>query len=125
MGAYRMTKKELLICDDNKRFCSGLKLILEEYYNVTTLNDGKQVFDVVSKSNIDLVLLDYDLRTINGTNIIRRIKNNLPNIKIIMVTGHEDADVKAMAFSLGVDDYIIKPFKTKELLEAIQIHLIS
>ena len=120
-----MTKKELLICDDNKRFCSGLKLILEEYYNVTTLNDGKQVFDVVSKSNIDLVLLDYDLRTINGTNIIRRIKNNLPNIKIIMVTGHEDADVKAMAFSLGVDDYIIKPFKTKELLEAIQLHLIS
>jgi len=120
-----MTKKELLICDDNKRFCSGLKLILEEYYNVTTVNDGKQVFDVVSKIKIDLILLDYDLRTINGTNIIKRIKNNFPSIKIIMVTGHEDADVMSMAFSLGADDYIIKPFKTKDLLEAIQIHLIS
>ena len=120
-----MTKKELLICDDNKRFCSGLKLILEEYYNVTTVNDGKQVFDVISKTNIDLVLLDYDLRTVNGANIIKRIKTNFPNIKIIMVTGHEDADVKSRAFSLGVDDYIIKPFKTRELLEAIQIHLIS
>lgn len=120
-----MTKKELLICDDNKRFCLGLKLILEEYYNVTIVSDGKQVFDVVSKINIDLVLLDYDLRTINGTNIIKRIKNSFPKIKIIMVTGHEDADVKSMAFGLGVDDYIIKPFKTKDLLEAIQIHLIS
>jgi DNA-binding response OmpR family regulator len=125
MGAFRMTKKELLICDDNKRFCLGLKLILEEYYNVTIVSDGKQVFDVVSKINIDLVLLDYDLRTINGTNIIKRIKNSFPKIKIIMVTGHEDADVKSMAFGLGVDDYIIKPFKTKDLLEAIQIHLIS
>ncbi len=115
-----MNRKNVLICDDNSRVRSGLKLILEDHFCLFFAEDEKEVFDFIFKENIDLILIDYCLKESNGTEIINRVKNKCPLIRIIMLTGYKDDDLKPKALVMGADDFIIKPFKSLDLIGAIQ-----
>jgi DNA-binding response OmpR family regulator len=115
-----MKKKNVLVCDDNAKMRSGLKMILEDHFNLSLLDDGNQILDVVQKDNIELVLLDNNLKTTTGLDLIKGIKLKYPLVRIIILTAYRDDDLRPKAMAIGADELFVKPFNSLELIGAIQ-----
>ena len=115
-------KKTILVVDDEKNIRDLLKYNLEnEGYNVIEANDGKEALEKV-KTNIDLVILDLMLPEIDGLNVCKRIRNDdkLGSLPIIMLTAKSEDIDRIIGLELGADDYITKPFNTRELIARVK-----
>lgn len=110
----------ILIVDDEKLLVKGLKRSLEqEGYNVLAAYDGAEAISTYHQATIDLVVLDIMLPVMNGLDVCRELRKHT-NIPIIMLTAKgEDVD-KIVGLELGADDYMTKPFNTRELVARIK-----
>ncbi|MDD3654408.1 MAG: response regulator transcription factor [Desulfotomaculaceae bacterium] len=112
--------ERILVVDDESLLVKGLRRSLEqEGYAVLTAGDGREALAILRREEVDLVLLDLMLPGINGLDVCREIrkKSDLP---VIMLTAKgEDID-KIVGLELGADDYLTKPFNTRELLARIR-----
>lgn len=111
---------KILIIDDEKLLVKGLKRSLEqEGFQVTAAYDGEEGLNVFETNSFDLLILDLMLPKIDGTSICRIIRQK-SEIPIIMLTA-KDSDIdKILGLELGADDYITKPFNTRELIARIR-----
>lgn len=118
-----MAKKRILIIEDDRDINELIRYNLErEGFDVISLYDGSQAFDVVATRKPDLVLLDLMLPEIDGLEICRQIKEDPQTKKtpIIMITAKgTEADI-VIGLSLGADDYLPKPFSPTVLLARIK-----
>jgi len=113
-------KKRILICDDEEGIRESLKLILENDYDLIFSCSGKECLEKLERHrDIKLVLLDIKMPKQNGLEVTREIKRVRPEIKIIIVTGYASPEIAQEAMSAGADDYIPKPFASKEILKKI------
>ncbi len=115
-----MSKIKILIVDDDKNICELLRLYLEkEGYETRTANDGQEAIDIYSQTHIDLVLMDVMMPNVDGWEASRRIraKGETP---IIVLTAKGETFDKVLGLELGADDYIVKPFDTKEVVARIK-----
>jgi DNA-binding NtrC family response regulator len=120
----RMANPKILICDDEEGIRESLKLVLGDFYNLVTVDSGDMALEVLSKSKeIKLVLLDIKMPKINGLDILQEIKKKYPHLKIIMVTGYKSVETAAEAARLGASGYIVKPFKSLEILDTVKKNL--
>jgi len=87
-------------------------------YEVAVTKDGLEALTLIGQENFDIALLDIMLEDIDGLTLCERIRQ-FSQIPIIMVTAKDDPDNIVNALNIGADDYIIKPFNTKELLARI------
>ncbi len=111
---------KILVVDDDKNICELLRLYLEkEGYNVIISNDGEEALVKFNALKPDLVLLDVMLPSLDGWQVCREIrkKNNTP---IIMLTAKGETFDKVLGLELGADDYVVKPFDTKEIVARIK-----
>lgn len=110
----------ILIVDDEKLLVKGLKRSLEqEGYKVLAAHDGEEALDMYNKHTFDLVVLDIMLPHISGLEVCREIRKD-SDIPIVMLTAKgEDVD-KIVGLELGADDYLTKPFNTRELIARIK-----
>ncbi|MEG6616537.1 response regulator transcription factor [Peptococcaceae bacterium 1198_IL3148] len=110
----------ILIVDDEKLLVKGLKRSLEqEGYQVLVAYDGAEAMSIYHKETIDLVVLDIMLPQMSGLDVCRELRKHT-DIPIIMLTAKgEDVD-KIVGLELGADDYMTKPFNTRELLARIK-----
>ena len=106
---------KILVVDDEKLLVKGLKFNLEnEGYEVQTAYDGAAAVELVRRENFDLVLLDWMMPVMSGSDACMKIRE-FSNVPVIMLTARsEDAD-KLMGFACGADDYITKPFNILEV----------
>lgn len=113
-----MTK--ILLVDDEKLFVKGLSAILEhEGFQVTKAFDGEKAWELIQKVSFALILLDLMLPKIDGLTLCREIRKK-SDVPIIMLTAKgEDID-KIIGLELGADDYLAKPFNSRELLARIR-----
>lgn len=111
----------ILVVDDDSNICELLKLYLEkENYETTIANDGKMAVEIFDKDKrYDLVLLDVMMPGLDGWQVCREMRKQ-SNVPIIMLTAKEEIFDKVLGLELGADDYIVKPFNTKELLARIK-----
>jgi len=110
----------ILIVDDERLLVKGLKRSLEENgYMVATAFDGEEALSVLQQREIDLVVLDIMLPKIDGFEVCRRIRKRW-NTPVIMLTARGDDIDKIVGLELGADDYLAKPFNTRELLARIK-----
>lgn len=111
----------ILVVDDDPNICELLKLYLEkENYETTIANDGQTAVEIFDNDKYyDLVLLDVMMPGLDGWQVCREIRKQ-SNIPIIMLTAKEEIFDKVLGLELGADDYIVKPFNTKELLARIK-----
>jgi len=111
---------KILIVDDEPLFVKGLKHSLEhEGYTVECAYDGEEGLKQLNKGGIDLVILDVMLPKKDGFSVCREIRS-YSNVPIIMLTAKgEDID-KIIGIEIGADDYLTKPFNTRELLARIK-----
>jgi DNA-binding response OmpR family regulator len=86
---------------------------------VTAVADGRAMDDVLAAEVVDLIVLDLKLRTEDGMNLARRLRDE-STIPIIMLTGRRDEADRVMGLELGADDYVTKPFSPRELLARIR-----
>ena len=115
-----MNKERILIVDDDKNICELLRLYLEkEGYETAMAHDGENALNVFDEGAFDLVLLDVMMPRVDGWEACRRIraKGNTP---IIMLTAKGETFDKVLGLELGADDYVVKPFDTKEVVARIK-----
>ena len=106
---------KILVVDDEKLLVKGLKFNLEnEGYQVQTAYDGAAAVELVRRESFDLVLLDWMMPVMSGSDACMKIRE-FSDVPVIMLTARsEDAD-KLMGFACGADDYITKPFNILEV----------
>ncbi len=115
-----MDNKKILIVDDDENICELLRLYLEkDGFNTLIAHDGQQAVSAASIYNPDLILLDIMLPLLDGWQVCREIRKN-SNVPIIMLTAKGETFDKVLGLELGADDYITKPFETKEVIARIK-----
>ena len=86
---------------------------------VTALENGKAIADVMARATIDLIILDLKLPGEDGMQLARKLRAE-SDVPIIMLTGRKDEADRVMGLELGADDYLTKPFSPRELLARIR-----
>lgn len=119
-GLMNMSLGKVLVVDDDKNICDLLRLYLEkESYGVILSHDGEEALVKFNALKPDIVLLDIMLPTLDGWQVCREIRKK-SNIPIIMITAKSETFDKVLGLELGADDYIVKPFDTKEVVARIK-----
>ena len=115
-----MENTKILVVDDDINICELLRLYLEkEGYSVTIANDGISAVEMFGSSNPDIILLDIMLPGQDGWQVCREIRKT-SNVPIIMLTAKGETFDKVLGLELGADDYVTKPFETKEVVARIK-----
>jgi two-component system response regulator RegX3 len=111
---------KILIVDDEKSFSEALEFLLgKEGFEVTVAEDGQQALDTFKKDGADLSLLDLMIPVVSGIEVCRAIRAS-SQVPIIMLTA-KDAEIdKVVGLELGADDYVTKPYSSRELIARIK-----
>ncbi len=113
-------KYKILIVDDDINICELLRLYLEkEQFETIVANDGEQAVEYAQKHNPDLILLDIMLPKLDGWQVCRQIRKTMET-PIIMLTAKGETFDKILGLELGADDYVTKPFDTKEVIARVK-----
>lgn len=113
-------QNKVLMIDDDVNICKVVKLNLEkEGYTALVANDGQTGLDIAAQEDPDLILLDIMMPGMDGMEVLRRIHKDKPT-PVIMLTAKDDTFDKVLGLELGADDYITKPFDSKELMARIK-----
>jgi two-component system, NtrC family, response regulator AtoC len=116
--------RKILICDDEEGVRESLKLILGDVYDLIITENVDQCLECLKGGqNIGLVLLDIKMPRVNGLETLKVIKDTYPSVKVIMVTGYKSVETATEASKLGASSYIIKPFRSEEILEKVKRNL--
>ncbi|MGG0940420.1 response regulator YycF [Brevibacillus centrosporus] len=114
---------KLLVVDDEKPIADILKFTFEkEGYQVVCAYDGDEALVVVQNERPDLILLDVMLPGRDGMDVCRAVRQS-HDVPIIMLTAKDSELDKVLGLELGADDYVTKPFSTRELVARVKAHL--
>jgi len=115
---------KILICDDEEGIRESLKLILGDFYDLILTEDGNQCLEVLGNSDdIGLVLMDIKMPQVNGLETLKAIQEKHPDVKVIIITGYKSVETATEAVKLGASGYIVKPFKSEEILAVAKNNL--
>ncbi len=111
--------KKILLVEDNDSIVKGLKYTLQqEGFNVDVSKYANEAKAVINRNNFDLVILDIALPDGSGYDICKLIKST-KKIPVIFLTAKDEENDIVQGFDLGADDYVVKPFKIRELISRI------
>ena len=107
--------RSVLIVDDEVGVRESLKMVLKKDYDVFLAKDAEEAFLQIKEHSPDVILLDIILPDLDGLKVLERIKQNDPNIIVIVITGSMTVKTSLEAKELGAYGYVIKPFDIDEL----------
>lgn len=111
----------ILLVDDEKDFVKALKTILEqERYSVEAAYDGEEALCCLSQTNFDCVILDVMMPKLDGFSLLKQIRSSGNRTPVIFLSARADLDDRVKGLELGGDDYLPKPFSSKELLARLR-----
>lgn len=111
----------ILMVEDDAQITELLEVYLSRYgLELFSVSLPSVALDKLSIEHFDLVLLDLGLPEMDGLELCRRIKADYPNLPVIISTARADVSDKVVAFDVGADDYIAKPYEPRELVARIQ-----
>ncbi|MBR4875882.1 MAG: response regulator transcription factor [Clostridia bacterium] len=113
-------QKTILIIEDDSNIRELLRLYLsQEGYKIETAQDGLEGLRAFRAHEPDLILLDLMMPVMDGTQVIKEVRA-VSKVPVIMLTAKSDTFDKVIGLDLGADDYITKPFETRELIARIR-----
>ena len=113
--------KKILIIEDEYNIARFLQLELEhEGYEVGISHDGREGLDKVCSDYFDLLILDVMLPSLNGVEVLRRLRQK-SDMPVVMLTAKDEMNDKILGLDIGADDYMTKPFAIEELLARIRV----
>jgi len=111
----------IVVIDDEPNMCVALRKLLGlEGYEVETFTEPEQAIEHIRRFHPDIVLVDLMMPTLNGMEVLKRVRTHDPSIVVIMITAHGTIDNAIEAVKEGAYHYITKPFNTPELLLTIR-----
>lgn len=112
---------KILLAEDEKRMAQALKALLkEENYDVDHFEDGLSALDAIESGVYDVIVLDVMMPGMNGFQVAKNARSKGIKTPILMLTAKGEVDDKVMGLDSGADDYLTKPFMSKELLARIR-----
>ncbi len=115
-----MASEKILIVDDDTNICELLRLYIEkEGFTAFLAHDGEAALKMFDSVNPDLILLDIMLPGLDGWQVCREIRKK-SDCPIIMLTAKGEVFDRVLGLDLGADDYVVKPFETKEVVARIK-----
>lgn len=113
--------KKLLVVDDEIEICEFLKSFFEDReFQVAVAHSGGKAVEAAALFKPDLVLLDIQMPGMDGLQALKKLKDNHPRLKVIMVTAVETQEKIEEAMRLGADNYITKPLSLEYLEKDVQ-----
>ncbi|MBM7854611.1 two-component system response regulator ResD [Desulfohalotomaculum tongense] len=110
----------VMIADDDPRIRSVVRLYLEaEDFKVIEVENGKATIEQLSKTKVDLIILDLMMPVIDGWTTCKYIRKNT-EVPVIMLTAKGEENDRILGLELGADDYIVKPFSPRELVARVK-----
>jgi two-component system NtrC family response regulator len=107
----------ILIVDDEKNYPRILGAVLEEEgFEIQTANSGKKALEILEASDVDLVLTDMKMPSMDGIELLEKIKTRDPELPVIMMTAYGTVDKAVEAMQKGAYSYILKPFDNERLI---------
>jgi two-component system response regulator HydG len=114
------TKGRVLVVDDDQRMCELLAAGLgRKGFAVTTQQSAEDAFDLVGRSEFDVVVTDLNMRGLNGIQFCERVVASFPDIPVVVITAFGSLETAVAAIRVGAYDFITKPFEIDELLFAL------
>src|SRR5206468_11709171 len=118
------SKTRILICDDHTLFVEGIKAMLRNEPSLEIIGearDGRQAVSLVKDLKPDLLLMDVSMPDMNGFDATQRVHELDPNIKVLILTMHDEEQLVARCLEAGAAGYIIKDAPASQLLYAIEM----
>lgn len=114
-------KTRILAVDDNAISLKAIDQALRDEYEVITVNSGERAIRYLLCERPDLILLDIQMAHKDGIETLKEIRSmkNGADIPVIMLTSKNDKETIIQSSRLGIDDYVLKPFDSKQLSERI------
>jgi len=117
-GGFKM---RLLLAEDEKDLSDGLVAILtKNKYSVDAVYNGADAIDYLEADNYDGAILDIMMPKVDGIEVLKRVRAKGNEIPILMLTAKSEIDDRVLGLDCGADDYLTKPFASKELLARIR-----
>ena len=114
-------KIKILIIDDEEVVCSSCERFLEEEgYDVQTVYNGRDGIKLIDENKYDIVITDLKMPGMSGMQILEYVKDNHPDVRVIMITGYSTSANEEESVSRGASDYLPKPFAPSELLAVVK-----
>ncbi len=113
----------LLIVEDEPLVRRGIRSLVDfEKLSITCVDEaqnGQEAWQLFEEKHYDIILTDINMPLMNGIQLARLIKEKLPQTHIVFLTGYDDFDYALSALKLGADDYLLKPFSKKDVLQIL------
>ena len=123
MTVFQMKKnksKKILVIDDEPSMHEViLKQLKNENFEITTSCDHKEALKLINMKDFDVVLCDIFMNNLSGIEVLKKVKFNRPDVKIILMTGYYDTDLEVEAKKYGSTDFLTKPIKKTDLINAL------
>ena len=118
-------KPRVLVVDDNPDMRDHIESILSRQYNVVTAANGAEALQLVEERGPDLILSDIMMPVMDGIELLGRLRKNprMANIPIILLSARAGEEARIEGIDTGADDYLVKPFSSRELIARIQAQL--
>ncbi|MBQ6267163.1 MAG: response regulator transcription factor [Clostridia bacterium] len=115
----------ILVCDDERDIVRALRIYLladNREYRILEAYNGREALDLLAKNTVDLVLMDIMMPEMDGIEALCALRKT-SDVPVILLTAKSEAEDKRMAFRLGADDYITKPFNKIEVAARVEYQL--
>jgi two-component system, NtrC family, response regulator AtoC len=115
------TQCRILAVDDEEAFREVIfSLLSEEGYPITTASDGIEAINLLQQNLYDVILLDIRMPKVDGVEVLKYIREHMPDAQVIMLTGVAELKLAVECMKLGAYDFIAKPHSTPELLTTVE-----
>jgi DNA-binding NarL/FixJ family response regulator len=114
---------KILVVEDHQILLESISLLISTIDDVELVgkaSNGQKAMQIIEKEDVDIVISDVNMPVMNGVELVWKVKQNFPKIRILMLTVSEDAQTIKDALQAGADGYIFKSAEKEELEEAIQ-----
>lgn len=119
-----MNSIRVLLVDDHKLVCAGLRLILEGLEGIEVIaeaHDGREALALIKAHHPDLVLMDIAMKELNGLDASFQVKNEFPDVRVILLSTFSSEEHVLQGLRAGVAGYLLKESATEELEQAIRM----
>ena len=111
----------LLLAEDEKELANALSVILQHnQYSVDVVHNGKDALDYLDTDLYDAAVLDIMMPIMDGLTVVKELRKRGSNLPVLLLTAKSEIDDRVNGLDAGADDYLTKPFATKELLARIR-----
>jgi len=116
-----MDRPRIILADDHRVFAEGLQAMLDdEFHVVSIVESGRALLEAVAMFSPELVVMDISMPELNGIECVRRLRESTPELKIVLLTMHDDLGFAIAAIRAGASGYVLKNSGVKDLLFALR-----